>query len=43
VTAQDATLASIFCIPATNNLLIDASANLPGPGAIALPGTVRLR
>jgi hypothetical protein len=43
VTNQDATLASIFCIPGTNNLLIDASANLPGPGAIALPGSVRLR
>src|SRR5262249_54569179 len=34
-----ATLASVFCIPATGNGLVDASANLPGPGAIALPGT----
>jgi hypothetical protein len=43
VTAKAATLASVFCIPATNNILIDASANLPGPGAIGLPGEVRLR
>jgi len=35
----NATLASVFCIPATGNGLVDASANLPGPGAIALPGT----
>jgi hypothetical protein len=33
------TLASTFCIPATGNGLVDASANLPGPGAISLPGT----
>jgi hypothetical protein len=34
-----ATLASVFCIPASGNGLVDASANLPGPGAVALPGT----
>ncbi len=34
-----ATLASVFCIAATGNGLVDASANLPGPGAISLPGT----
>jgi hypothetical protein len=34
-----ATLASVFCIAATGNGLVDASADLPGPGAVALPGT----
>jgi hypothetical protein len=35
----DATLASVFCIPATSNGLVNGSADLPGPGAVALPGT----
>jgi hypothetical protein len=35
----NATLASVFCIASTGNGLVDASADLPGPGAIALPGT----
>jgi hypothetical protein len=43
VTDKATTLASVFCIPPTNNVLIDASANLPGPGAIGLGGTARLR
>jgi hypothetical protein len=34
-----ATLASVFCIPSTNNGLVDGSANLPGPGAVSLPVT----
>ena len=34
-----ATLASVFCIAATGNGLVDASADLPGPGAVSLPGT----
>jgi len=38
-TPASATLASVFCIAATGNGLVDASADLPGPGAIALPGT----
>jgi hypothetical protein len=38
-TPSGATLASVFCIAATGNGLVDASANLPGPGAVALPGT----
>ena len=42
-TGKDATLASVFCIPATGNLLIDASANLPGPGSTALFGSISLR
>ncbi|HXJ35712.1 MAG TPA: hypothetical protein VMS22_16895 [Candidatus Eisenbacteria bacterium] len=29
-------LASVFCIPATGNVLIDGSADLPGPGATSL-------
>jgi hypothetical protein len=33
------TLASVFCIPSTNNGLVDGTANLPGPGAVSLPGT----
>jgi hypothetical protein len=36
------TLASVFCIPATGNFLIDGAANLPGPGATSLPGTFEL-
>jgi hypothetical protein len=35
----NATLASVFCISQTGNGLVDASANLPGPGAVSLPGT----
>jgi hypothetical protein len=37
------TLASVFCIPATGNGLIDGSAFLPGPGAVSLPGTAQLQ
>ena len=33
-----ATLASVFCVAATGNGLVDASADLPGPGAVSLPG-----
>ncbi|HKA29510.1 MAG TPA: hypothetical protein VKH82_09055, partial [Candidatus Binatia bacterium] len=36
------TLASTFCIGATGNGLVDASADLPGPGAVSLPGTFNL-
>jgi hypothetical protein len=36
ITAGAATLVSVFCIPATGNILIDASSGLPGPGATAL-------
>jgi hypothetical protein len=42
-TDKAGTLAATFCIPPTNNVLIDNSANLPGPGAIGLGGTLRLR
>ena len=33
-----ATLVSVFCIPPTYNSTVDASADLPGPGAVSLPG-----
>lgn len=36
------TLASIFCIQPTYDALIDNAANLPGPGAVTLPGTTQL-
>jgi hypothetical protein len=35
-------LASTFCIGMTGNGLVDASADLPGPGAVSLPGTFNL-
>jgi hypothetical protein len=37
-TPTSVTLASVFCIAATSNGLVNASADLPGPGAISLPG-----
>lgn len=37
------TLASVFCVAATGNGLVDASADLPGPGAVSLPGTFLIR
>jgi len=37
-TPSSAKLASVFCIPGTGNGLVDASADLPGPGATALSG-----
>ncbi|HXJ36505.1 MAG TPA: hypothetical protein VMS22_20915, partial [Candidatus Eisenbacteria bacterium] len=37
------TLASVFCIPATGNGLIDGAASLPGPGAVSLPGMIQLQ
>jgi hypothetical protein len=39
---QAGTLASIFGIPPTFNETVDAAGNLPGPGAVALPGTASL-
>jgi hypothetical protein len=34
----NATLAAVFCIPATSNSVVNGAADLPGPGAVALPG-----
>src|SRR6185295_9668300 len=36
------TLVSIFSIPPTFNATVDAAGDLPGPGAVALPGTATL-
>jgi hypothetical protein len=36
------TLASVFCIPPSFNNTVDSAADLPGPGAVALPGMVQL-
>jgi len=36
------TFASVFCIPATGNGLIDGAADLPGPGMTSLPGTLEI-
>lgn len=41
--AQAVKLVSIFCIPPTYNLIVDSAADLPGPGAVALPGTLQLQ
>jgi hypothetical protein len=38
-TPASATLASVFCIAATGNTVVDGSADLPGPGAVSLIGT----
>jgi hypothetical protein len=40
---HNATLSSVFCIPATGNVLIDGAADLAGPGAVSLPGAVQLQ
>src|SRR6185369_12386444 len=39
---QPGTIASIFSIPPTFNPTVDAAGDLPGPGAVALPGTASL-
>src|SRR5207244_12525515 len=36
------TLVSIFCIQPTFNATVDGAGDLPGPGAVALPGTAQL-
>jgi len=37
-----ATLVSVFSIPPTFNATVDAAGDLPGPGAVSLPGTATL-
>ena len=39
---HDQVLASVFCIPPTENAAVDAAADLPGPCAIPLEGTHKL-
>jgi hypothetical protein len=36
------TLVSIFCIQPTFNATVDGAGDLPGPGAVSLPGTAQL-
>jgi hypothetical protein len=36
------TLVSVFCIPPSFNGAVDGTADLPGPGAVALPGMTQL-
>ena len=36
--AHNATEVSVFCIPPSFNATADAAGDLPGPGAVALPG-----
>ena len=38
----DGTLVSIFSIPPTFDATVDSAGDLPGPGAVALPGTATL-
>jgi len=40
--AHDSTLVSVFCIPPSFNGAVDGTADLPGPGAVALPGKSQL-
>ena len=42
-TAKPVVLGSVFCIPATTNILIDSAADLAGPGSVSLPGTLQLQ
>ena len=37
------TLVSIFCVPPTFNPSVDNTGDLPGPGAVSLPGTAQLQ
>jgi len=39
---HNATLVSVFCIPPLYDPIVDVAADLPGPGAVALPGQVQL-
>src|SRR6185369_12511727 len=40
--AHAATMVSTFCIPPSFNAIIDGAADIPGPGAVALPGVIDL-
>jgi len=42
-TPANVTLASVFCIAKTGNGIVDGAANLPGPGAVSLPGAILIR
>jgi hypothetical protein len=36
------TLGAAFCVPPSDNPLVDGALDLPGPGAVSLPGTAQL-
>ncbi len=38
--AKTSTLVSVFCVPPSGVVAVDAISGLPGPGAVALPGKV---
>ncbi len=38
---SDVTLAAVFCIPSSQSRTVDATAGLPGPGALLLSGTMQ--
>jgi hypothetical protein len=40
-TSQATTLVSVFCIPPSYDPIVDPSGELPGPGAVSLPGTAQ--
>jgi hypothetical protein len=39
---HSATMVSVFCTAPTFNGIVDGSADLPGPGAVSLPGMAQL-
>ena len=39
---HNSSLVSVFCIPPAFNATVDSAADLPGPGAVALPGHAQL-
>jgi len=39
---HDQTLVSVFCVPPSYSAVVDPSADLPGPGAVSLPGKTQL-
>jgi hypothetical protein len=41
-TPRDVKLTSAFCVPQTTNPTVNSNANLPGPGATAIVGTITL-
>ena len=38
-----ARLVSVFCVPASGNATVDASADIPGPGSVALAGEAQVQ
>jgi hypothetical protein len=40
--SHSSTLVSVFCIPPSFNTTVDGNGDLPGPGAVSLPGTAQM-